>query len=105
MALGQSLINPFISTPGGGARHRYLSDDIVGVDWLANETQLANLGNVTTEFNVRITFAEGFGGELLLTNLPVEYNMTRISCVPHTDTGPLQDINCTSLLLLQGIAS
>ena len=48
MALGQSLIDPFIST-GGDARFRYLSDDIVGLDWLANETQLANLGNVTTE--------------------------------------------------------
>ena len=58
-----------------------------------------NLGNVTTEVNVTTEFVEGIGGVITLTNLPVEYNMTRITC---TLTETYQVVNTTFILLLQG---
>ena len=65
-----------IATPGGVARFNCLSlmGNLVGVEWLVNGTQLENLNlsNAITEFD------EETGGVLTLTNLPVEYNMTRI---------------------------
>ena len=53
-----------------------------------------NLSNVTTEFMEKV------GGSLLLNNLPVEYNMTRIICKVNESSFVT---NTTSLLLLQGI--
>ena len=60
-----------------------------------NGTLLENLNpnNVTTEF------VEGIGGALILTNLPVGYNMTRITCKV---SEIFSVFNSTSLLLLQG---
>ena len=88
-------VNLVISTPGGDARFRCLSSSAIGVEWLVNGTLLENLNlnNVTTEF------AEGIGGALLLTNLPVDYNMTRITCKVDESSSVS---NTTSLLLLQG---
>ena len=52
-----------------------------------------NLSNVTTDF------VERLGGALLLTNIPVDYNMTRITCKVSESSSVF---NSTSLLLLQG---
>ena len=88
-------IEEVIATQGGSIRFNCLSPGAVGVEWLVNGTSLENLNlnNVTAEF------AEGIGGVLTLTNLPVEYNMTRITCIL---TGTSQVVNTTFILLLQG---
>ena len=99
MALGQSLIDPFISTPGGDAIFLCLSSSAVGVEWLVNGTLLET--TVTPVFNVTTEFVERIGGQLILTNLPVEYNMTRITCKINESSSVT---NSTSLLLLQGIS-
>ena len=97
--LGCRLDN-VISISGGSAEFNCISGSIkaVGVEWLVNGTPLENLNlsNVTT---VTTEFAVGFG-VLTFTNLPVEYNMTRITCMQMFTSSTI--VNCTSLLLLQG---
>ena len=58
-----------------------------------------NLNNVTIEFIATVEFTGGIGGVLTLTNLTVEYNMTRITCIL---TQTSQVVNTTFILLLQG---
>ena len=91
-----NLVDTYISIPGGDARFLCLSSSAVGVEWLVNGTLLENLNlnNVTTEY------AEGIGGALSITNLLVDYNMTRITCKVDESSSVF---NATSLLLLQGI--
>ena len=97
-------LNHVISTPGGNAILNCisLSRGAAGVEWLVNGRPLENLSinNVTT---VTIEFIDGIGGTLTLTNLSVEYNMTRITCMTISTDMSTPVVNCTSLLLLQGM--
>ena len=93
-----NLVGTYVSTPGGDAIFSCLSSSAVGVEWLVNGTLLET--TVTSVFNVTTEFLERIGGELTFTHLPVEYNMTRITCKVNESSSVT---NSTSLLLLQGI--
>ena len=104
MSQGQGCrLNDVTSTPGGTAIFNCISQngDAASVEWLVNGTPLENLSinNVTT---VATELLGALGGALTLSNLDVEYNMTRITCMTtSTDMSTPAD-SCTSQLLLQG---
>ena len=104
MSQGQGCrLSDVTSTPGGTAIFTCISLnlDAASVEWLVNGTPLENLSinNVTA---VTAELLGSLGGVLTLTNLAVEYNTTRITCMTtSTDVSTPAD-SCTSQLLLQG---
>ncbi len=92
-----------MSVPGGEAifdcSH---SQTITGVQWLLNDTALQdlNLRNVAAEFSDIIQV-----GVLTFTDLPLEYNKTRISCTAITSSGMMEPSSSDVLQLIQGSAN
>jgi hypothetical protein len=89
-----------VSVPGGEAifdcSH---SQTITGAQWLLNNTALQdlNLRNVVAEFS---DIAQV--GVLTFTDLPLEYNTTRISCTAITSSGMMISSSSDVPLLIQG---
>lgn len=92
------------SVPGGDAVFRCASSGqtTVRIQWLINGTPLEslNLMNVTEEFT---SIGDGVG-ILYFTNLPEDYNMTRIQCEATLSSGSTSlSINGVILLIFPGI--
>ena len=90
-----------VSVQGGEARVScFSSATISDVEWTVNGTAIQdqNLTNVTTQF---FTGSSSQTGVLTFTDLPLEYNATRISCTATTTSGRLSSNNHV-LLLVQG---
>ena len=87
-----------VSTPGGRARFLCFAPHISGVQWLVNTSALQdlNLRNVPATFS-NITDL----GVLEFSDLPLEYNMTRINCSVNSSSGMIASPN-EVLLLIQG---
>ena len=97
------MLNPpdqFVSTPGGSATFICFSlapgVAIVSFQWLVNESLVENLNlsNVRTEFT-------NSSGLLIFDDIPVEYNMSRISCMA-TCIAEGNSVSLQSNLILQG---
>lgn len=91
----------FISIPGGDATficsHTFTSDTITSVQWLINgmSLEILNLNNVVTDLTNSI-------GTLNFTDLPLEYNKTRIRCTVEFSSGRSSSATEAALLNLQG---
>lgn len=93
----------FVSTPGGDATFRCLSvsgDQLVIVQWFINGTLLENLNLKNVEIAL---FPTTGSGSLRFTDLPHEYNMTRIRCRATFSSGTSATSSDSTVLLLQGI--
>lgn len=95
----------FRSVPDGNAMFTCVSHGhpAVGMQWLINDRlfENQNLENVTEEF---LDFSNGLVGVLNFTNLPVNYNRTRIQCkanvtLPTGKTITLSSENNVTLLI------
>ena len=87
-----------VAVAGGTATFQCLSvhNNIAGVQWLVNGSQNYNLANVTEA----ILGAVGF---LTFANIPVEYNMTTLSCEIILSSSRRETAQETSRLLVQGV--
>ncbi len=92
--------NEFVAVVSGAATFRCISvDRIISVRWLVNST-LLNSANLV---NVQEHFSEVFGiGILEFTDIPREYNNTRIGCRVELGGGRILLSRDATLLLLQG---
>lgn len=97
----------YVTTPGGAAFFNCLSlsgcdDRILDIQWLVNGILLENTN--LTNVNTTLVFLSNCGvrvGILSFTNIPLEYNVTSISCRAELNSG--RNITArTVVLLLQG---
>ena len=89
-----------MSVPGGVAVFSCAKgQQISGVQWLVNDTALQdlNLRNVSASFSDRLHM-----GILQFSDLPLEYNMTRIKCSVSTSNSEVIESERDVLLLIQG---
>lgn len=90
----------FVSVPNDDAIFNCISlaPGFGSVQWMVNETSIETLTltGVTTEFSKNIGL-----GSLAFTNLPLEYNSTRIKCIGTFESGVTRESEST-MLLLQG---
>lgn len=98
----------FVSTSGSGATYTcsFLSavagNEIIKIQWLVNGTLLDDL-NLTISVETGFDSIGGGIGILILTGLPLEYNMTTIGCNGEFNTGRSVSTKIdSSLLLVQG---
>ena len=93
-------LDSMVFIPGDRATFRCSESPVLpGVQWLVNGTALENLNlsNVTSEFSNE--FRSGF---LTFHYVPLEYNMTTISCRANTTSEMMVSTNVW-LMLIQGI--
>ena len=92
----------YVSTVGGVTSFTCLISGNASVQWLLNGSLIHTLNSSHAETTVDMS--GGFtAGRLRLSNLPVTYNSTRITCVATLSaTTPAQVLNATTSLLLQG---
>ena len=100
-------INPdvFVTTPHGNGSFlcssftSTLTGAITGVQWLVNNTMIEDIIdiNITTKFSNSV----GIGiGRLNLTNIPMAYNNTNITCIAQSGSGQKE---VTASVLIQGL--
>ena len=87
--------------PGGVAEFSCAiqGEEISGVQWLVNDTALQdlNLRNVSALFSSIVDI-----GKLKFSDLPLEYNMTRIKCSVSTSNSDVIESERDVFLLIQG---
>ena len=92
----------YVSTADGEASFTCIISGNASVQWLLNGSLIHTLNSSHAETTVEMS-GEFTAGTLRLSNLPLTYNNTRITCVTTLSaTTPAQVLNATTSLLLQG---
>ncbi len=90
----------FVSMPGGNATFTCINTGINNIQWLVNETEFESLNLDNARQDYSSLQIGGLVSTLMFTNIPLEYNTTRIQCrIENSNEVTLQS---QSSLFLQG---
>ena len=97
------LIYDLVTTPHGNVSFVCVArtPTVTGVQWLVNNMTIEDIDNI----NITTEFSNDYGigiGRLNLTNIPLAYNKTSITCIAQSASGQEE---VTASLLIQGLCN